>query len=76
MHQLGICVLQVSDRFTFAHSILFCAWSARSTDKWTSTVHHTAEVMSMYQTGRMAPQQMAVLQQVCAWPLGNALQPP
>lgn len=40
---------QVSDKCTFAHSILYCAWSARSTDKWTSTVHHTAEVMSMYQ---------------------------
>ncbi len=66
MHQLGIYVLQVSDRFTFAHSILYCARSARSNDKWTSTVHHTAEVMSMYQAGRMAPQQMAVLWQVCA----------
>ncbi|KAL0056200.1 hypothetical protein WJX82_008649 [Trebouxia sp. C0006] len=54
---------QVSDRFTFAHSILYCARSARSNDKWTSTVHHTAEVMSMYQAGRMAPQQMAVLWQ-------------
>jgi len=38
MHQLGVCVLQVSDRFTFAISILYCAWTARYTDTRTSLV--------------------------------------
>jgi len=37
-HQLGVSVRQVSDRFTFAISILYCAWSARSTDTCTSLV--------------------------------------
>lgn len=60
----SLCALQVSVKLTLANSILYCAWSVRSTDKWTSTVHHTDEAISMYQAGRMAPQQMAILWQV------------
>lgn len=30
------------------------------------TVHHTDEVISMYQVARMGPQQIAILWQACA----------
>ena len=58
--------VQVSLKLTLANSIFYCTWATGDSYKWTSTVHHTNEVISMYSARRMAPQQMAILWQVCA----------
>ena len=63
--RLSLCFLQlqVSSKLTLANSIFYCCATA-DTNKWTSTVHHTEEVVSMYQARRMTPQQLALIWQV------------